>query len=198
MVAELTRSISISCAGVTITFIENHIGVTYSVDIFLVKRRRTASCQTEQSSPTIEVNRADSEADSFVYSSSPSLPCLQINHFDSSTETSPVAAMHNLWPPTLETISEIDFLEAKEADRETTAVCQTEISDEEVEDICEDSEDGTYESGSDESEETLVQRDWEKEIDLGRVENGLTPLYGTVHRTHDPGTGIDLKLFLRK
>ena len=36
MVAELTRSISISCAGVTITYIENHIGVTYSVDTFLI------------------------------------------------------------------------------------------------------------------------------------------------------------------
>ncbi len=56
-----------------------------------VKRRRTASCQTEESSPTIEVNRASSEADSFVYSSSP----LQMNHFYSSTtETSPCTSVY--------------------------------------------------------------------------------------------------------
>ena len=36
MTPELTRSVSISCTGVTITCIENHIGVAYSVYLFLL------------------------------------------------------------------------------------------------------------------------------------------------------------------
>ena len=148
-----------------------------------VKRRRTASCQTEESSPTMESNRAVSEVDSSVYSSSP----IQITNLDCATaESSPATVRHELCPPKLETISESESgcVEIEE----TETVRQTEKSDEEVDVTCssEDS-DGSYETGSEESED---QESWMRQIDLNRIENGLTPIYGTV-----PNPGINLDKF---